>query len=199
MLMANALTSGLRLFQRVQISTLRLDRASMQRVLQEDAFHYLMYTMIFLSVKPVFLLVIPVTVFAFLHFMSYLIQILDLFGQNSCWPARLAISIVEFQSTNLLRLIAFTEILIAPLCLILLVTGRSGLFTPFLYAQFLMLRYSSQRNPHTRNMFYRLRLVSESFANKPSCPGILAKLIHKGIAILSRMSPPMEAQQQRQQ
>lgn len=77
MLMSNALTSALRLYQRVPISTLRLDRATLNRVLHEDACHYLLYTMIFLSVKPVFLLVIPVTVFAFLHFMSYLIQILD--------------------------------------------------------------------------------------------------------------------------
>lgn len=106
---------------------------------------------------------------------------------------------VEFQSSNLLRLIAFTEICIAPLCLILMFTGRSGLLTPFLYVQFLMLRYSSLRNPHTRNMFYRLRLVTESFANKPTCPGIVAKLIHKAIALLTRMSPPMEAQQQQQQ
>lgn len=106
---------------------------------------------------------------------------------------------MEFQSSNLLRLIAFTEICIAPLCLILMFTGRSGLLTPFLYAQFLMLRYSSLRNPHTRNMFYRLRLVAESFANKPTCPGIVSKVIHKVIATLSRLSPPMEAQQQRQE
>lgn len=77
MLMSNALTSALRLYQRVPLSSLRLDRATLNRVLHEDACHYFMYTMIFLSVKPVFLLVIPVTVFAFLHFMSYLIQILD--------------------------------------------------------------------------------------------------------------------------
>lgn len=77
MLLSNALTSGLRLYQRVPFTSLRLDRASLNRVLHEDACHYLMYTMIFLSVQPVFLLVIPVSVFAFLHFMSYLIQILD--------------------------------------------------------------------------------------------------------------------------
>lgn len=77
MLLANALTSGLRLYQRVPFNTLGLNRDSLQRLLHEDACHYLMYTMIFLSVQPVFLLVIPVTIFAFLHFMSYLIQILD--------------------------------------------------------------------------------------------------------------------------
>lgn len=95
-------------------------------------------------------------------------------------------------------MIAFTEICIAPLCLILMFTGRSGLLTPFLYAQFLMLRYSSLRNPHTRNMFYRLRLVAESFANKPTCPGIVAKLIHTVIGALSRIAPPMVPQQPHQ-
>jgi hypothetical protein len=36
-------------------------------------------------------------------------------GQNSWWGARLLISLVEFQSLNILRLIAFTEIIMMPL------------------------------------------------------------------------------------
>lgn len=77
MIMLNGLTSALRLTQRMPLSSWRLDRMTLTRVLSEDACHYLIYTMIFWTVQPVFLLIIPVTVFAFLHFMSYLIQILD--------------------------------------------------------------------------------------------------------------------------
>lgn len=43
-------------------------------------------------------------------------------GQNSWWGARLLISLVEFQSRNLLRLCAFCEILILPLTVILIFT-----------------------------------------------------------------------------
>jgi hypothetical protein len=43
--------------------------------------------------------------------------------------------------------------------------------TPFIYYQFLTLRYTSRRNPYTRNMFHELRLATESVANnaKVSC------------------------------
>ena len=34
--------------------------------------------------------------------------------------------------------------------------------TPFIYYHFLTLRYTSRRNPYTRNMFHELRLATEA-------------------------------------
>lgn len=42
-------------------------------------------------------------------------------GQNSWWGARMLISLVEFQSVNILRLVAFTEIFLMPFVIILLI------------------------------------------------------------------------------
>jgi len=43
----------------------------------------------------------------------------QMLGQNSWWGARLMISLVEFQQRNILRLIAYSEIFLMPLCIVL--------------------------------------------------------------------------------
>jgi hypothetical protein len=98
-----------------------------------------------LTVFPVVLL--PVFLFAVLHSASYSLTLLDVstvffmkklnikqfimclmtlnftlqtLGHNSWWGARLLISLVEFQSRNILRLVAFTEIFLMPFTIVLI-------------------------------------------------------------------------------
>lgn len=118
-----------------------------------------------------------------------IIFIFQLLGQNAWWGARLLISLVEFQSRSILRLIAFSEILVMPLTLVMSFFGRSGLLTIVFYYHFLTLRYASQRNPHTRLMFSDLRIAAENFANKPATPSFLRSAILSVIATISRMAP----------
>lgn len=47
------------------------------------------------------------------------IYLLQTLGQNSWWGARLLISLVEFQTRNILRLAAFSEIFLMPLVIML--------------------------------------------------------------------------------
>lgn len=70
--------------------------------------------------------------------------------------------------------------------------GRAGLMTPFVYYHFLVLRYSSRRNPYTRNMFYEMRLATESAAHHPQVPAIAKKLIFTSISVISRLAPPVQ-------
>lgn len=74
--------------------------------------------------------------------------------------------------------------------------GRAGLLTPFLYYHFLTLRYSSRRNPYTRNMFCELRLLLEGIATKPGTPSFLRTILLSVVAFASRLAPPQQAQQQ---
>lgn len=74
--------------------------------------------------------------------------------------------------------------------------GRAGIMTPFIYYHFLVLRYSSRRNPYTRNMFYELRKATEVIANNPSVPGIARKVLNGGIRLVSRLAPPTQPAQQ---
>lgn len=113
----------------------------------------------------------------------------QLLGQNTWWGARLLISLVEFQTRNILRLIAFSEILVMPLTVFLSFFGKSGLLTIVFYYHFLTLRYASQRNPHTKLMFSDLRIAAEHFANKPGTPSALRSVILSVITTIGRMAP----------
>lgn len=192
-LMASSATSALRLHQRVP--AVRFNFEFLHSLLLEDSCHYLLYSSIFLYVSPVTLVLVPVFLFAVIHSASDTLTLLDTLGQNSCWQLRLLISFVEFQSRNILRLIALSEIIILPLAIILVFTGRAGLLTPFIYYQFLKMRLASRRNPYTRNIFHEIRNALTAFSSRPSMPGILRYLINGLLTISQQMTPPNPVQQ----
>jgi len=191
-LMANAATSALRLHQR--LPQVQLTRQFLSQFLLEDSAHYLFFSLIFLYAAPITLVLAPVVLFALLHFASYSLTLLDTLGQNSWWGARMLISLVEFQSRNILRMVAFNEIFLMPFSVLMIFTGKTTILTPFLYYRFLGLRYASRRNP-CRTMCHELRLSMEALAYSPKCPGFVRNIIHKGIAFVSNLAPTMEAQE----
>ncbi|CAH0560517.1 unnamed protein product [Brassicogethes aeneus] len=196
-LIANAAISALRLHQR--IGRVQLSRAFLGELLAEDSFHYLFYSLIFLYVAPVSLVVLPIILFSILHSASYSLTLLDCLGQNSWWGARLLISLVEFQSLNILRLVAFTEIMLMPTTVLLILFGKASLLTPFIYYHFLTQRYCSRRNPYTRNMFRELRIFLELKANHPSMPAFLRSIMLNIVNFTCRLAPPQIAQPQQAQ
>lgn len=74
-------------------------------------------------------------------------------------------------------------------------SGRASLMTVFIYYRFLTLRYASRRNPYTRETFTQLRLVTENYTQKPSCPGTVRNIAIKVIEFISRLAPPTVASQ----
>lgn len=188
-LFANAATAALRLHQR--LGGVQFTREFFAKLMMEDSFHNLIYSFIFIYVTPVTLVIIPIVLFAILHAASYSLTLLDVLGQNAWWGARLLISLVEFQSMNILRLIAFTEIINMPLSVVLVLTGKAGFHIPVMYYHFLTRRYASRRNPYTRNMFRELRLLLESTASKPSLPGFLRNFMLGVVNFTLKLAPPM--------
>jgi len=186
-LMANAATSALRLHQR--LPQVQLTREFFFLFLMEDSAHYLFFSIIFLYAAPVTLVLIPVVMFSVLHLASYSLILLDTLGQNAWWGARMLISFVEFQSRNILRLIALNEILLMPLIIFFILSGKNSLLTPLMYYRFLGLRYGSRRNPYCRTMFHELRLWLEQCVYSQSCPGFLRGLVHKVIHMVGNLAP----------
>ena len=155
-LMASAATSALRLHQRlpqVQFNREFLGKLNshfsqhnwkcsslLGLFLSEDAAHYLIFCVLFLYAAPITLVLVPVFLFALLHFASYTLTLLDTLGQNSWWGARMLISLVELQSRNILRLAAFQEVFLLPFTVMMIFAGKTNLVTPFLYYRFLSLR-----------------------------------------------------------
>lgn len=73
--MANAITSALRLHQR--LPRIQLSREFLSLLFCEDSFHYLFFSLIFLYVAPVLLIPLPIVLFAVLHSASYSLTLLD--------------------------------------------------------------------------------------------------------------------------
>jgi hypothetical protein len=185
--LANAATSALRLHQRVPV--VAFNRVFMTQLLLEDSCHYLFYSLIFIYCSPITLAIMPILLFAVLHFASFSLTLLDAMGRNSIWIARVFITMVEFQTVTILRMAAGAEIFTMQFTIIYALIGRASLLTPFIYYRFLTLRYSSRRNHYTRTMFRELRVYCERVAMSPKCPAFVANLINKSIDIVSRFAP----------
>lgn len=99
-------------------------------------------------------------------------------------------ALVEQYQREIFLTIALTEIALMPTLIFAIIAGLASIFTPFMYYQFLMLRYSSRRNPYTRQAFHWLRVSSENFSNSQRCPLFARSLIHKSIELVSRLAPP---------
>lgn len=185
--LANAATSALRLHQRLPRVT--FSREFMVQLISEDSCHYLFYSLIFIYCAPITLAILPVLLFAVLHFASFSLTLLDALGRNAAWIGRVFISLIEFQTVTILRLAAGAEIFTMVFVIAYTLMGRASLLTPFIYYRFLTLRYASRRNHYTRTMFYELRITAERLASSGKCPGFLALAIHRVIGIISHLAP----------
>ncbi|XP_043481747.1 Krueppel homolog 2 [Leptopilina heterotoma] len=192
-LISNSAINALRLHQRMP--PIQFSAAFFAELCLEDSFHYLFYASIFLYASPIALVLIPIFLFALLHFSSYSLTLLDCIGQNRMWAARLMISLVEFQSGNILRFIALTEVILMPITIFLVFSGRAGLLTPFIYYHFLRLRLNSRRNPYTRNVFYEIKNSISILAAKPSVPPIIKRILSYFLHFLQMMEPVRQQQQ----
>ncbi|XP_073093791.1 transmembrane protein 33 isoform X3 [Manis javanica] len=187
-LLANALTSALRLHQR--LPHFQLSRAFLAQALLEDSCHYLLYSLIFVNSYPVTMSIFPVLLFSLLHAATYTKKVLDAKGSNSLPLLRSMLDKLSANQQNILKFIACNEIFLMPATVFMLFSGQGSLLQPFIYYRFLTLRYSSRRNPYCRLMPLRdsLWLVGASVTSVgPSCrraweskfqPSALGRWIH---------------------
>ncbi|XP_011495429.1 PREDICTED: Krueppel homolog 2 [Ceratosolen solmsi marchali] len=180
-------TNLLRLHQRIPRISFTMEFVRM--LFWEDSFHYLFYAFIFQYNSPITVVVAPIFLFALLHFSSYTLTFLDCLGQNRWSAVRLFISLIEFQSRNILTFCALCEILIMPLTIFFIFTGRSGYLTPVFYYQFLQMRLASRRNPFTRNVYIEITNSLNNISMKPNVPDVLKRIITNFVELMRRMMP----------
>ena len=186
-LISNAATSALRLHQ--CLPHFQLNRQFLALLLAEDSCHYLMFSIMFMNSYPLTMSLIPVFLYAVLHACNFTIQILNIMGPTFMQFVRNMISKLQAQQVSVLRFIACTEIFIMPAVFLMTFTGKCSLFLPIIYYRFLLLRYSSRRNPYSRTLFHELRLTIEYLCNKPQCPAMIRNMFTKAIAVISRLAP----------
>ncbi|KAG8453621.1 hypothetical protein GDO86_000305 [Hymenochirus boettgeri] len=178
-LLANALTSTLRLHQRLphfQISRAFLAQALMRTVAISVVFTYL-------------LSIFPVLLFSLLHASTYTKKVLDAKGTNSVPFLRTFLDKLNSNQQNILKFVACNEIFLMPATVFMLLSGQGSLLQPFIYYRFLTLRYSSRRNPYCRTLFSELRIILEHLVMKPACPEFVRRLCLNSIAFISRLAP----------
>uniref|UniRef100_A0A8V0YSF1 Transmembrane protein 33 n=1 Tax=Gallus gallus TaxID=9031 RepID=A0A8V0YSF1_CHICK len=185
-LLANALTSALRLHQR--LPHFQLSRAFLAQALLEDSCHYLLYSLIFVNSYPV-------TIFSqFCCSLCFMLphtqrRFLMARGSNSLPFLRNLLEKLNANQQNILKFIACNEIFLMPATVFMLFSGQGSLLQPFIYYRFLTLRYSSRRNPYCRTLFTELRIVVEHLIMKPSCPVFVRRLCLSSISFISRLAP----------
>ncbi|XP_057583515.1 transmembrane protein 33 isoform X2 [Hippopotamus amphibius kiboko] len=111
-LLANALTSALRLHQR--LPHFQLSRAFLAQALLEDSCHYLLYSLIFVNSYPVTMSIFPVLLFSLLHAATYTKKVLDAKGSNSLPLLRSLLDKLSSNQQNILKFIACNEIFLMP-------------------------------------------------------------------------------------
>ncbi|XP_061748175.1 transmembrane protein 33 isoform X2 [Nerophis ophidion] len=186
-LLANALTSALRLHQR--LPRFQLSRAFLAQALQEDSCHYLLYSLILVNSYPITMSIFPVFLFSLLHATTYTKKVLDSMGPSSLMFIRNLLDKLSANQQNILKFIACNEIFLMPATVFMLFSGQGSLLLPFIYYRFLSLRYTSRRNPYCRTLFTELRVLLEHFIMKPACPTIFRRMCLSSIAFVSRMAP----------
>lgn len=186
-LLANALTSALRLHQR--LPRFQLSRAFLAQALQEDSCHYLLYSLILVNSYPITMSIFPVFLFSVLHATTYTKKVLDSVGPSSLMFIRNLLDKLTSNQQNILKFIACNEIFLMPATVFMLFSGQGSLLLPFIYYRFLTLRYTSRRNPYCRTLFTELRILLEHFIMKPACPAFFRKMCLSSIAFISRLAP----------
>lgn len=186
-LLANALTSALRLHQR--LPHFQLSRAFLAQALQEDSCHYLLYSLILVNSYPITMSIFPVFLFSLLHATTYTKKVLDTMGPNSLMFVRNFLNKLTANQQNILKFIACNEIFLMPATVFMIFSGQGSLLQPFIYYRFLTLRYTSRRNPYCRTLFTELRFLLEHFVMKPSCPVFFRRMCLNSIAFISRLAP----------
>uniref|UniRef100_A0A8C4RPK0 Transmembrane protein 33 n=1 Tax=Erpetoichthys calabaricus TaxID=27687 RepID=A0A8C4RPK0_ERPCA len=186
-LLANALTSALRLHQR--LPHFQLSRAFFAQALLEDSCHYLLYSLIFVNSYPVTMSIFPVFLFSLLHATTYTKKVLDSIGPGSMAFLRSLLDKLATNQQNILKFIACNEIFLMPATVFMLFSGQGSLLQPFIYYRFLTLRYSSRRNPYCRTLFTELRILVEQLITKPSCPAFIRRMCLSSISFISRLAP----------
>ncbi|XP_061690653.1 transmembrane protein 33 [Syngnathoides biaculeatus] len=186
-LLANALTSALRLHHR--LPRFQLSRSFLGQALQEDSCHYLLYSLILVNYPITTVSIFPVFLFSLLHATTYTKKVLDSVGPSSLMFIRNLLDKMSANQQNILKFIACNEIFLMPATVFMLFSGQGSLLLPFIYYRFLSLRYTSRRNPYCRTLFTELRILLEHFIMKPACPAFFRRMCLSSIAFVSRLAP----------
>ncbi|RNA18630.1 transmembrane 33-like [Brachionus plicatilis] len=188
-ILASAAISALKLHQRLQNERFQLSREYFSKIIVEDSFHYLLYSLIFLNTSPITVVLVPIASFSIMHVSTYSQKLLGVLGMSSIGFVRKAIDLVIAKQRDIMLFVAINEILLAPTIIVMIFMGKCGLMVPFIYYRFICMRYQSRRNPYSREIFAQLRLAINMYTNNANCPQFVKNLANNMINLVNRLAP----------
>jgi len=190
-LLGCAAISALRLQQRMPRIQLSMEFA--KQLALEDSFHYLAYSILFLTSNAATMVLMPIVIFAVMHAATYTRKLIEISGNNNGILMKLKVLIGKIEKPEMqqqmLTFIATNEIMIFPVSILMVLSGNSTILVPFFYYRFLQLRYSSRRNPYSRTVFSQFRMGIDRLSYHAKCPAIGQKILQGFVALVLRFSP----------
>lgn len=186
-LLCNAAACSLCLHQNLQ--NVHLSEDFFNLLLMDDCFHYLLFSLTFLFSHHSILVLISLVLYNLWSCSQYSLEILNKLGEGTSSIGRFFRNINEHYENDILTLVAWAEVLIMPLSIVMLLTGYGSLWEPFMYYQFLSLRYASRTGTYTREVFHELKVIVETYADNPSLPDIIRQFLRNMISFISQLSP----------
>ncbi|KAJ3193730.1 hypothetical protein HK101_004274 [Irineochytrium annulatum] len=170
----------------------QISRAYLERVMMDENTQYLILALIWLTSKPVWIVLIPFATFSLFHSLNYTRSELlpKLFPPSSALHAtisqRVAPAILAFSQNyqgRSLRLIAYVEVWgILPYLIISVFIGGVSLLTPFIYVHFLRFRFFF--SPLTREAFADLKARADTYLLAPTTPAWVSASYKKVIELI---------------
>eukprot|EP00041_Stephanoeca_diplocostata_P031893 m.1004043 g.1004043 ORF g.1004043 m.1004043 type:complete len:271 (-) comp24047_c0_seq1:4157-4969(-) len=145
----------------------------------EDSFHYFLYAGMMYLEQPTLLFVIPPVVYGLFQAAPFLDKAASaLFPASESLRARIAQ--LPARANDAFLLVAKAEIAIF-FMMWFKVTSLTvnAVMAATLYAQFMMLRFNSRRNPRSRQIWATMRLFVDQLIVHPRCPTVVAGGIRK--------------------
>ncbi|EDV20572.1 expressed hypothetical protein [Trichoplax adhaerens] len=186
-IMCGAITSSIRTYQRSP--PFQMSREYLNQLVREDSFHYLLFCFLFMAHMPITPVLFPVGIFALLHACTFTTTLLNLTSPGSFQMLRGLTSYVHQKQQMLMMFAASTEVILMPMVIFQLFSGGGSILLPFVYYRFLCMRYTSQRNPYSRQVFYQYRLAIEYLTSRPSCPAFLRTFGYRFINFVNKLCP----------
>ncbi len=188
-LFANAITSGMRLYQRLP-QPYSLTKEFFIHLVIEDSCHYLFYSILFLYFGHITFSLIPILMYSLLHSASFILGMMETIKGPTTRNSGLGsfLSFCTSQTTSVLKMVAMAEVGLMAVILFNCFRGTVSILAIFVYYRFLYLRYASKRNHGVKTVFHEMRLAADEFVAK-GCPTFIARMIKITIAILCKLAP----------
>eukprot|EP00038_Savillea_parva_P011468 m.197756 g.197756 ORF g.197756 m.197756 type:complete len:251 (-) comp20212_c0_seq1:140-892(-) len=177
--------------------------AYVNKIMSEDAFHYVMFATVLYGARPTSIAVVIPAIYAFFKLLPmvallvprYQGRIANFIQGKGGQPMEDG-TIAQTRSEQGFRMAATLELFLFAILWSRVLTDLSlhAAMVAVAYSNFTMLRYNSLRNPRSRQTWSALRLSVEGIARSPRCPSFVVNFILSVLDKIDRSVAFVQAQ-----